>query len=184
MIVLLLIVLISGLIVFYVITIYNRFQSLYNGAEATLSQIQVALKKRLDMLEQLIENIRSYARFEKETLENITKMRSALSSREIKDINKIGHESSKLLGNIMLTVEAYPDLKTSEVVKDLTKAIKNVESELARHRYTYNNIVQEINTKVDTFPSNAIAGMFNFSKLDYLEFGEKVENRPSMDWKL
>jgi len=166
-----------------VVTTYNRFQQLKNGAEATLGQIKVALKKRLDMLTELLESVQSYARFERETLEKITRMRTEVmkvSSPE--DIQKIDRESRRILGNILVAVENYPDLKTSQTVQKLMDAVKEIEDEIARHRYTYNNIVQEFNTKIDTIPSNIVAAMFGFRKMGYLEFEEEIARRPDLRW--
>jgi len=87
-----------------------------------------------------------------------------------------------LFGNILLTVEAYPELRTSEIVRELTASIRSMETELARHRYTYNNIVQEFNTRIDTIPSSLVARLFGFIKLGYLDFGEEVQERPDLSW--
>ena len=170
-------------IIFYLIVIYNRFQQLKNGAEATLNQVKVALKKRLDLINQLVETVKSYANFEKSTLEQITAMRSAVgkatSPSELSQIDKL---SKNLLGSINVVVENYPDLKTNTVVKDLTQSIQDIEDEIARHRYTYNNIVQEYNTMIDTIPSNIVANLFGFRKMDYLEIEEEVEKRPKISF--
>ncbi len=170
-------------VVLYTVSTYNRFQTLRNGAEATLGQVQVALKKRLDMISQLVESVKSYAKFEKETLEKVTELRSSvLRPQGASELGRIERESRGLLGNLLLTVESYPELKTSEVVQELTASIRAVEDELARHRYTYNNIVQKFNTKTDTFPSNMVARTFGFQKMDYLEFEEGVNERPDVSW--
>ncbi len=164
---------------------YNRFQQLRNGAEATLSQIKVALKKRLDMLTELLESVQSYARFERDTLESITRMRTEVmkvSSPE--DIQKIDRESRQILGNVLVAVENYPDLKTSQTVQKLMDAVREVEDEIARQRYTYNNIVQEFNTKMDTIPSNMIAAMLGYRKMSYLEFEEEIARRPELRWSV
>lgn len=169
----------------YLISVYNRFQQLKNGAEATLGQVKVALKKRLDMLSQLLDSVKSYASFEKGTLEKITEMRtSVLKTDNPEEISNIEKASKQILGNILVSVENYPELKTSEIVKDLTGAIQNIEDEIARHRYTYNNIVQEYNTMIDTVPSNFVAGIFGFTKKAYLEFGEEIEKTPNLNWNV
>ncbi len=159
--------------IIYIIAVYNRFQSLKNGASATLGQIKVALKKRLDMIGQLVDSVKSYASFEKDTLTKITQMRTQVmntqSAEKIQDIEK---QSREVLGKLMVSVENYPQLKTSETVNQLMQAVKSVEDEIARNRYTYNNIVQEFNTKIDVIPSNIVAGMFGMKKMDYLNFGE------------
>ncbi len=168
-----------------IVSIYNRFQQLKNGAEATLGQIKVALKKRLDMLTELLESVQSYARFERETLENITRMRTeVLKVSSPEEIQKIDRESRRILGNILVAVENYPDLKTSQTVQKLMDAVREVEDEIARHRYTYNNIVQEFNTKIDTVPSNLVAAMFGFRKMGYLEFEEEITRRPDLRWSV
>jgi LemA protein len=163
------------------ITIYNKFQRLNNGAEAGLSQIKVALKKRLDMISQLAEVVKGYAKFEKNVMENITKMRS-LVSQDIatKEIDKINGESKNILERILAVVENYPDLKASKNFIDLMNAIKDVEGEISRQRYTYNNIVQEYNTKLDVIPSNFVAKLLSYKRLEYLKFEKEVDNKPDM----
>jgi len=165
------------------IFIYNRFQRLKNGAEAGLSQIKVALKKRLDMISQLVEIVKSYAKFEREVMENIARMRSSIGGViTTDDLNKINEESKRILNNLIAVVESYPNLKASENVKDLMNAITEVEEEIARQRYTYNNIVQDYNTRVSSIPSNLVAKIFSFKKIDYLQFEEEVDKKPDAAW--
>jgi LemA protein len=159
-------------VVIYFITIYNRLQSLRNGASATLSQIRVAMKKRLDMVEQLVDMVKSYAHFEKETLEKITRMRTDLSSANPGDIRKINRDSLSLLSDIRAVAESYPVLKTSDAVINSMSAIREVEDEISRHRYTYNNIIQELNTMIDTLPSSFVASSAKMTKQEYLSFEE------------
>ncbi|MDD4161667.1 MAG: LemA family protein [Methanothrix sp.] len=159
-------------IMFYFITIYNRLQSLRNGASATLSQIRVAMKKRLDMVEQLVDMVKSYAHFEKETLEKITSMRTGLMSADPRDMRKINSDSLSLLSDIRAVAESYPALKTSDAVVNTMNAVREVEDEISRHRYTYNNIIQELNTMIDTLPSSFIASSARLSKQEYLSFEE------------
>ncbi len=139
-------------IIFYFVTAYNRLQSLRNGAEATLSQIRVAMKKRLDMVEQLVDSVKSYAHFEQETHEKITRLRTGLGDARPVEIQKINSDSRSLLADIKAVAESYPPLKTSEAVITTMNAIREVEDEISRHRYTYNNIIQEFNTMLDTLP--------------------------------
>jgi len=101
------------------------------------------------MLSELVDSVKSYAKFEKSTLENITKMRSEVMKGDAKDIKKIEDASRKILGDIKVAVENYPELKTSESVNRLMDATTSIEDEIARHRYTYNNIVQEYNTMLE-----------------------------------
>ncbi len=181
---------------FYLISVYNRLQSLRNGAEAALSQIRVAMKKRLDMVEQLVDSVKSYAHFERQTLEAIAGLRSGLGSANPEELKKINAASSGILADIRAVAEGYPQLGTSETVVVTMNAVRDVEDEIARHRYTYNNIAQEFNTKLDTLPSSLIASSAGMRKMEYLSFeedelrrrgyyaGDEIEpRRPDAGWK-
>ncbi len=169
-------ILLLGALLLYVISVYNRFQRLYVGLDTTFNQIKVALKKRLDLISQLVDAVKSYANFEKETLTKITAMRTGVMNvNSTKEISQLERESRGFLKNLLVTVENYPDLKTSETVKELMKTIHSVEDEISRHRYTYNNIVQEINSKCAMFPSNIIASIFHFKPKEFLQFSESNE---------
>lgn len=177
-------VIILVVLVGFLVSIYNRFQRLKNGSLATLGQIRVALKKRLDMISQLVESVQSYAKFEKGTLEKITEMRASVLKADTGALKNIEAESRRILGTILVSVENYPDLKTSETVKKLMDAVRDIEDEISRHRYTYNNIIQEFNTMTDVIPSSIVASMFGFLKLSYLEFEEEISKRPDLTWQI
>jgi LemA protein len=162
--------------------IYNRFFVLKNSAEATLGQIRVAMKKRLDMIDQLLGAVKSYAKFEKETLERVTAMRASVATAGPGDLNKIEAESRSIFGRLLAVAEAYPDLKTSQTVTSLMDSVKSIEEEIARQRYTYNNIAQQLNTMVDTVPSNIVARIINMLKLEYLKFEEAIATPPKIEF--
>ena len=164
----------------YFIYVYNRLYRLKNSASATLGQVRVALKKRLDMIEQLLDAAKSYAKFERETLEKITSLRSEVFKTAAGGLSDVDRESRRILGGIMAVAESYPELKTSETVSRLMESIRSIEDEIARHRYTYNNIVQEYNIMLDTVPSKFIASMQGMAKMEYLKFEEEVERRPEI----
>lgn len=172
-----LIVIAVGLVLYFV-GIYNRFFSLKNSSEATLGQIRVAMKKRLDMIEQLLGAVKSYAAFERETFEKVTAMRASVGSAGPGDLNQIERESRSLLGRLFAVAENYPDLKTNSTVMTLMDSVRGVEDEIARQRYTYNNISQQYNTLCDVIPSNFIARILGLSKLQYLEFEEAIQTPP------
>jgi LemA protein len=175
------VIVIVGLIV-WAVSIYNRFFSLKNGGEAALGQIRVAMKKRLDMIEQLLGAVKSYAAFEKDTLTQITKMRAEVSSANPGDLNKVEQESRSIFGRLIAVAENYPDLKTNTTVLELTGAVRSVEDEIGRQRYTYNNIAQELNTMRETIPSNIIGRLIGIAKMDYLEFEEAIEKPPRIEF--
>ncbi|WP_455277084.1 LemA family protein [[Eubacterium] cellulosolvens] len=170
-----------GLILYFVLT-YNRFYTLKNSAEATLGQVRVAMKKRLDMIEQLVDSVKSYAKFEREVLEKVTRLRSEVFKVSPEGLRKIDSESRGLLGNLLAVAESYPDLKTSNTVSSLMDGVKDIESEIARQRYTYNNIAQEYNIMHDTIPSKYIAQLIALARLEYLKFEEAIERRPRIEF--
>lgn len=176
------IVLILAGLVLYFISIYNRFFSLRNASEAALGQIRVAMKKRLDMIDQLLGAVKSYAKFERETFERVTAMRAGVATAGPGDLNQIEKESRSLLGRLFAVAENYPDLKTSTTVMNLMDGVRGVEEEIARQRYTYNNISQQYNTLRDVIPSNFIARLLSLQKLEYLEFEEAISTPPKIDF--
>lgn len=180
--VLLLIVVLIIIIIAYFFSVYNRLKSLRNAGDATLSQARVAMKKRLDMIEQLVESVKSYAKFEQGTLEKITGMRANIGKASPGDLTKMDGEMRGLLGNIVAVAENYPALRTSETVTMTMNAIKDIEDEIARHRYTYNNIIQEYNTMLDTIPSKYIGRSVGLSKKEYLDFFDEELKRPVVSW--
>jgi len=166
----------------YFVSIYNRFFSLRNSAEATLGQVRVAMKKRLDMIEQLVDSVKSYAKFEREVFEKITNMRTSVFKVGPEGLRDLDRESRSILGNVLAVAENYPDLKTSTTVSSLMDSVKAVEDEIARHRYTYNNIAQEYNIMQDTIPSRFVGAVLGLSKITYLQFEEEVEKRPRIEF--
>ena len=172
---------IIGLIL-WIVSIYNRFVSLRNSSEATLGQIRVAMKKRLDMIDQLLGAVKSYAKFEKETLERVTAMRASVATAGPGDLNKVEAESRSIFGRLLAVAENYPDLKTSTTVTSLMDSVRGLEDEIARQRYTFNNISQEFNTMMDTIPSNFVAKMMHLVKLEYLQFEEAIKTPPKIEF--
>jgi len=169
-------------LVLWAVGIYNRFVSLRNSSEATLGQIRVAMKKRLDMIEQLLGAVKSYAKFEQDTLTKVTAMRAAVATAGPGDLNKVEAESRSIFGRLLAVAENYPDLKTSGTVTSLMGSVKGLEDEIARQRYTYNNISQEYNTMMDTIPSNFIGRFMGLIKLQYLQFEEAIQNAPKIEF--
>ncbi|MGD2142251.1 MAG: LemA family protein [Candidatus Bathyarchaeota archaeon] len=179
---LLLAVLLGGLafVIIYFVFVFNRLYRYRNAGDATLNQIGVALQKRLDMIEQLLGAVKGYVKHERELFEAIAKLRAGLPQSSARALDEVNRESSRLVGNLMAVAEAYPELKANETVMKLMEAIVSVENEIARQRYTYNNVVQEFNTMVDTIPSNFVARTQGMEKLTYLEFEEEAALRPDV----
>jgi LemA protein len=162
------------------VNIYNDFKKYGNAAEATLGQIKVAMKKRLDMIEQLLGAVKGYVKHEKEIFEKIARLRQGVDNAPPGELGEIEEESRTVTSSLLAVAEAYPDLKASENTQRLMQAVIDVEDEIARHRYTYNNIVQQYNTMQETIPSSLLAGAANASKMGYLEFEEEIESPPDI----
>ena len=172
------VVLIALALVF--VTYYNRLFRFRNAAEAELGQIRVAMKKRFDMIEQLLGAVKGYTKFEREVFEKVAMLRAQVMNAGPSNLADIQRQSANLFGSIRAVAEAYPDLKASDTVKKLMDAITSLEDEIGRQRYTYNNVVQEFNTMVDTIPTNLVAGVLGMSKLEYLKFGDEVDTAPKV----
>ncbi len=168
------------IVIGYFVVVFNRLYRYRNAAEATLNQIGVALKKRLDMIEQLLGAVRGYVSHERGLFEAIAKLRASMAEMGAKGFDDVNRESSRITGDILAIAEAYPELKANETVTKLMDAIVSVEEEIARQRYTYNNVVQEFNTMVDTIPSNFVARTQGMRKRDYLVFEEESGRRPDV----
>jgi len=162
----------------YIAFLFNRLYRYKNASDANLAQIRVAMKKRLDMIEQLLGAVKSYIRYERGVFETVSEMRAKVFNAGASGLSEIDRESRSITGGIFALAEAYPEVKANETVNKLMDAVVSVEDEIARHRYTYNNIIQEFNTMVDTIPSNLVARGVGLDKLDYLQFEEDVEAAP------
>ncbi|UCH57107.1 MAG: LemA family protein [Candidatus Bathyarchaeota archaeon] len=173
-------VLLVVLIVFYLAYLFNKLVRFGNAADANLGQVRVAMKKRLDMIEQLLGAVKGYIRHERGVFMEVTDMRTKIFEAGTQGLGDIDRETRSIGGGLIAVAEAYPELKANESVRKLMNAVFSVEDEVARHRYTYNNIVQQFNTMVDSIPSNLVARSAGFGKLDYLQFEEEVEVRPDI----
>jgi LemA protein len=164
------------LVIVAAIPIYNRLVAMKNGIEGTFNQINVAMKKRFDMLYELVNSAKSYMKFEKSTFEQITKYRSMRFSTP-EQAQKADAFAKSVLGAINVAVENYPALKGNETVIELQHAIKDIEDEIARVRYLYNDQVQKFNITVEQFPTNIYAMVLGFGKRQYLEFEAEIKGR-------
>ena len=160
----------------YVAATYNRFVNLKNGIENSFNQIRVAMKKRMDMISQLVDTTKGYMKFEKSVLTDVTKMRN-LNLAGVKDVEEADRLAGSIFGKLLAVAENYPKLRAVENVKELQGSIKQVEDEIARLRYLYNDQVQTYNAMAERLPSNIVAALLGFRKKEYLQF-EGVEKRP------
>ena len=164
------------LIVVSFISIYNALVRLRNQVDNAWSQIDVQLKRRHDLIPNLIETAKGYMKHERETLSSITEARSrAMGAKSVSDSAKAEGLLGDALGRFMLVVENYPDLKANQNFLSLQEELSSTENKIAFSRQNYNDQVLFFNNKIQMFPSNVIAGMFSFSKRDFFEIENAAE---------
>lgn len=164
------------ILVFIVIGIYNSLIKLRNQVKNAWAQIDVQLKRRHDLIPNLIETVKGYMTHERQTLENITLARStAMNATSIADKVKAEGALTDLMGKLQIAVEAYPDLKANQNFLALQEELTSTENKISYSRQAYNDSVLFYNNKKQTFPSNIIAGMFNFKDEVFFEIQNAAE---------
>jgi LemA protein len=168
---------ITGVIIVLVLAIilmYNSFIRLRNQVKNAFAQIDVQLKRRNDLIPNLIETVKGYMAHEKTVLENVTKARSAiLAANTVEDKAKASNMMSQTLKSLFAVSENYPTLKANENFMQLQEELSGTENKIAYSRQYYNDIVTVFNTKIETFPNNVFASLFNFVKEKLFETPEE-----------
>lgn len=164
------------LIVVYFVTCYNGFIKGKNSVKEAFATMDVYLKKRWDLIPNLVNTVKGYAKHEKETLAEVINMRngnySDMSMEEkIQSSNKLTGAISKLFA----LAESYPELKANQNFLDLSNQLKGIENDIANSRKYYNAVVKQFNNKVEMFPSNIIASLFHFSTFESFEVADESE---------
>lgn len=151
------------LIIIYVFILYNNFISLDNKVKEAFSTMDVYLKKRWDLIPNLVETVKGYAKYEEETLTRVTKLRNNIYNEMTNDEKIINNEElSSDVSKIMALKEAYPELKANESFMDLSNKLTKIEDDIANARKYYNGTVRIYNNKVQMFPNNIFAKIFNY----------------------
>lgn len=175
------------LVAVFVIGLYNRLVALRNRYKNAFSQIDVQLKRRYDLIPNLVEVAKGYIKHERETLEAVIKARNAAyaagqqAARNPGDptaMNALGGAEGQLtgvLGRLFAVAEAYPDLKANQNMLALQEELSSTENKIAFARQAYNDAVMYYNTQRDTFPTVVIAGMFNFQEASLFEIEQAAE---------
>ena len=163
-----LIVVILVVIVLIFIGLYNSIVSLRNRVDNAWSQIDVQLRKRFDLIPNLVETVKGYAAHERETLEKVIEARQlGMNASSVKDQAQADNIISGTLKSLFAVTENYPNLKADAHFTKLMEELQGIESNIAFARQFYNDMVMQFNTRVQTFPGNIFAGMFNFKIKDY-----------------
>lgn len=159
-----------ALIAGYIILTYNSLIQLRNRIQEALSGIDVQLKRRIDLIPNLVETVKGYAKHEKSVFENVTKARTALMNADsMEEKAKANNMLSDTLKSLFAVAEAYPDLKANANFSELQRQLEDTEDKIAFSRQFYNSNVLAYNNSIQMFPSNIIAGIFNFDRKEFFE---------------
>jgi LemA protein len=164
----------------YAVTIYNSLVSNRQMVEEGWSGIDVQLKRRTDLIPNLMETVKGYMSHERETLEAVTNARAAATSAANGTPEQRAAAEGQLssaLGRLIATAEAYPDLKANTTFLEFQSALQTVEDEIQMARRYYNGAVRNLNIKVESFPSNLIANAFKFIKAQYFELENEADRQ-------
>jgi len=169
----------------WAVSIYNNLVRLRNNRENAFANIDVQLKQRYDLIPQLVETVKGYAKHERELLESVTKARSAaMSANTINEKIEAENQLTSALNGLKVSLEAYPDLKANQNFLQLQNEISDIENKLAAVRRFFNSATKEFNNAVQTFPSSLLAGMFGFKKEPMFEVPEEqradIEKAPEI----
>lgn len=179
-----LIIIIAVIVISFVsiVGIFNSLVSLRNRTKEAWADIDVQLQRRHDLIPNLVETVKGYAAHEKEVLENVTKARtSALEAQKSADPKKVGEAENMLAGtlkSLFAVAENYPDLKASQNFLELQRDLTDTEDKVQAARRFYNGNVRDLNTKIESFPSNVIASMFGFKQMELFEIDEAEAKKP------
>ena len=164
------------LLVLFIIGMYNALIRLRNQTDNAWSQIDVQLKRRHDLIPNLVETAEGYMKHERETFEVITKARSqAMGAKTVAEASKAEGALGEALSKFMLVVENYPDLKANQNFLAVQEELTSTENKISFARQSYNDQVLFFNNKTQMFPSNIIANMFSFTKRDFFELEVAAE---------
>ena len=159
-----------------VVGLYNRFVRLKNGADAAWSDIDVQLKRRWELVPNLVETVKGYASHERATFEEVTRARSAaMSAAAPADKAQAETALTGSLRSLFAVAEQYPELRASQSFLSLQTELSSLEEAIQNARRYYNAVVRDLNTAVETFPGNLVAGMVGVGKRDYFELGSEAE---------
>ena len=163
------------LLCLWLMTAYNGLVRVRNHVKNAWAQIDVQLKRRHDLIPNLVETVKGYAGHEKETLENVTRARSqAVSAQGVGAQAAAEGELSQALGRLMLVVEQYPDLKANQNFLSLQEELTSTENKIGFSRQFYNDEVMKYNTRIQSVPTNIVAGIFRFTEEEFFELQDEA----------
>jgi len=169
--------------VFYVIGIYNRLVNARNKVKDQFAQIDVQLKRRVDLIPNLVETVKGYAKHEEKTLKEVIEARNKMANaNNINEELEASGEVTSALNKLFALAESYPELKANENFMSLQKDLKETEDKISYARSFYNDTVLNYNNLREQFPSNIIAGMFNFERIDFFKADDKDKENVKVEF--
>lgn len=176
---LIVLLIIVGAVVLIVIGMYNSLITLRNRCDNAWSQVDVQLRRRYDLIPNLVETVKGYAKHEREVFEKVTQARaSAINAQTVKDQGQAENMLTGALKSLFAVAEAYPDLKANQNFLMLQEELAGTEGKVAYARQFYNDVVMKFNMKQQVFPSNIIANMFGFKIKDYFQIEDEIAKGP------
>ena len=171
------------ILILFVIGTYNSLISLRNKKDDQWSQIEVQLKRRADLIPNLVETVKGYAKHENNTLKEVIAARNTyVAASTPEEEMKASGEVTKALNKLFALSESYPELKANENFMSLQNDLKDTEDKISYARQFYNDTVLAYMNKYEMFPSNIIASMFHFKEVKYFEAGEEAKNAPKVSF--
>ena len=174
---------ILGALVLWIIFVFNRLVTLKNRVKEAWADIEVQLKRRYNLIPNLVETVKGYAAHEREVFEKVTEARTrAMGAKTMKEKAESENMLSNTLKSLFAVAENYPQLKASENFQKLQDELTDAEDKIQAARRFYNNNVRDFNIKTESFPSNIIAKMFGFKKAEFFEIDEGVKEVPKVQF--
>ena len=166
-------------LVLWVIFTYNRLITLRNRGKEAWSDIDVQLKRRYNLIPNVIETVKGYATHERELFERVTKARTqAMGAATMEEHSKTENMLTSTLKSLFAVAENYPQLKASENFLELQRELRDTEDKIQAARRFYNGNVRDLNTKIETFPANTVASLFKFKQMEFFEIEEAAAREP------
>ena len=178
---LIVLVILLGIFLLFILA-YNKLVGLRNQTENAWSQIDVQLKRRYDLIPNLVSSVKCYMKHEKGVLNRVTELRSRLITGNVNEKAKANNQFSNALKSIFAVAENYPKLQASKNFLNLQDELSATENKISYARQFYNDSVYSLNTAVESFPGNVIAGMFHFSKMEFFDLpdGDAAQGVPEV----
>jgi len=165
-----------GFLIVLVILMYNKFVRLRNLVEEGWSGIDVQLKRRSNLIPNLVETVKGYMGHERDLLTKVTELRTqSMQAKEVGEKGRLEGLLSRSLANVFAVAEGYPDLKANQNFLDLQQQLSEIEEQIQLARRYYNGTVRNLNIQVESFPSNIVARYFNFTQAEFFEIEDEAE---------